>query len=111
MRVIDGTGLVTGDEAGVAQPDGLSVLDVVVTYPPGEDAADIFWMSVPCQPGATVTLSGVAPRISVNVRPEPPLVEDCVAEGESHSLRLFFDRPARELTLDARLEPVVVPED
>jgi len=112
VTVLDSTGLVTGQEAGIALPDDVSVEDiVVVASPSGDVGADIFWMSVPCQPGATITLSGTAPRIFLSVRPEPPLKEDCVAEGDIHGIRLSFDRPAAELTIDARLEPVVVPED
>jgi hypothetical protein len=111
VRIVDETGLVTHHEVGIPIPAGLQVDDIrAIPAQTGEDAIDLFWFSVPCQPEATITVSGDTKRLALNVRPQPPLVTDCEASGRMRRVRLYLGVPVEDVVVLPHLEEQTLPE-
>lgn len=112
VRIRDLTGLVERQEAGLSVPAGLTVADIIVQpAATGADALDVFWIAVPCQPEATITLEGDRREVALHVQPEPPLKRDCELEGVIHGTRLFFSVPVDQMTVIPTIAALTVPED
>lgn len=112
VRIGDATGLVERHEAGLSVPARLEVADIAVLAAAKEtNALDVFWLAVPCQPEATITLDGHRHEVALHVRPEPPLIGDCELEGVIHGVRLYFLVPVGQMRVLPTIAPLTVPEE